>query len=318
MKILPITTPQYAYLEKGFAEWLDVLGYSDMTIYNMPHVIREFLHYQENRGIKEIRNLKQQHIKSYHDHICSRSNQRRGGGLSDKYIVMHLQAIEKFLEYLRHCNIPTLARTGIRLLTPARKQVTVLTVEEIRLLFHTTRKDILIPAGSVLNLSYYEAMQARDRALLVIYYSCGLRRNEGVHIHTDDINFDNRLLHVRKGKNYKERFVPFNKTNAQYLQEYIYDHRPLLLKEKNEPRLFISQGARQMTGGSLNNRLQLLQRQTEDIPLQEKELTLHTLRHSIATHLLQAGMPFEKIARFLGHQTLDSTQIYAHLLNAHD
>lgn len=313
MKLLPIVTPQYAYLEKGFREWLDILGYGSMSVYNLPHIVREFLHYQETKGIKEVRSIKQQDIKAYHDHICRRSNQRRGGGLSEKYILMHMQAIEKFLEYLRHCNMPTVSKTGVKLTTPPRKQITVLTTEEIRLLFAHTRKDIVIPSGSVFNPAYYEAMQARDRAMLVIYYSCGLRRNEGVHVHTGDINFDSRILHVRKGKNYKERFVPFNKTNATYLQEYIYDHRPLLLKEKKEHHLFISIGGRQMTGNSLNTRLQLLQRQTEDMGLQEKELTLHTLRHSIATHLLDAGMPLEKIARFLGHSTMDSTQIYTHL-----
>lgn len=319
MKTLPIVTTQYAYLEKGFAEWLDILGYNHMTVYSMPHIVREFLHYQEGRGIKEIRSIRQQDIKAYHDHISNRRNQRRGGGLSDKYILMQMQAIEKFLEYLHHCNIPTVSKTGIKLLTPQRKQITVLSTEEIRLLFTATRKEILVAAGSIYSLSLYEAMQARDRAMLVIYYSCGLRRNEGVHVHTDDINFDSRLLHVRKGKNYKERFVPFNKTNAQYLQEYIYDHRPLLLKEKKEPALFISHGGRKMTGGGLNNRLQSLQQQAEDAALQQKELSLHTLRHSIATHLLGAGMPLEKIARFLGHRTMDSTQIYTHLKNeSHD
>jgi integrase/recombinase XerD len=63
----------------------------------------------------------------------------------------------------------------------------------------------------------------------------------------------------------------------------------------------------------LYSRLKLLQTLTDDIGLQEKTIGLHTLRHSIATHLLQAGMSLEKIARFLGHSSLDSTQIYTHL-----
>src|SRR5690606_28148207 len=150
-----------------------------------------------------------------------RGNQRRGGGLSEKYILMHIQAIEKFIEYLRHRGIATVSDTGIRLHTPTRKAITVLTGEEMQMLFAVASNEVQRPSGTSYSPASYEAMQARDRAMLVVYYSCGLRRNEGVHLDMGDINFDTRLLHVRKGKNYKERFVPFNKTNAAYLQEYI-------------------------------------------------------------------------------------------------
>ena len=68
-----------------------------------------------------------------------------------------------------------------------------------------------------------------------------------------------------------------------------------------------------MQGQSLMVRLRMLQYHTENIDLQEKEIGLHTLRHSIATHLLSAGMKLESISRFLGHGSLESTQIYTHL-----
>jgi len=70
-----------------------------------------------------------------------------------------------------------------------------------------------------------------------------------------------------------------------------------------------------MFGGGLYARLKLLQLQIEDIELQNKTIGLHTLRHSIATHLLEAGMPLDKISRFLGHSSLESTQIYTHLID---
>ena len=158
-------------------------------------------------------------------------------------------------------------------------------------------------------------MQARDRAMLAVYYSCGLRRNEGVHLHTDDINLDARIMHVKKGKNYKERFVPFGKATCQHLQYYIYDHRPAFATDKKEGRLFLSVGGRPINGATLLLRLQRLQQLTEDTTLQQKTAGLHTLRHSIATHLLQAGMSLEKIAQFLGHSSLESTQIYTHLIH---
>jgi integrase/recombinase XerD len=109
--------------------------------------------------------------------------------------------------------------------------------------------------------------------------------------------------------------VPFNKTNAAYLQEYIYDWRPLIVKDKNDDAFFISQRGTRMTTESMGLRLKILQQRTDDINLQEKNVRLHVLRHSIATHLLQNGMELEKIARFLGHSSLESTQVYTHLIN---
>jgi len=168
------------------------------------------------------------------------------------------------------------------------------------------------------NTEKEQIIQSRDKALLVIFYSCGLRRNEGANVSIDDINFDTRILHVKKGKNYKERLVPLNKTNAAYLQEWIYDYRSQLIKTKKEHRLFVNIHGEPMSGGTLYTRLKLLQLQSDNIELGQKNIGLHSLRHSIATHLLQAGMSLEKIARFLGHSSLESTQIYTHLLDKND
>lgn len=312
MRKLPLHNPSFEHLEKGFAEWLDILGYSEGSIYTMPAIVREFLHYLETRQLASVRDMRQQHIRDYYSYISSRANDRRGGGLSNNYLNKHLQAIEKFLEYLHHRGADNLPGIGIRQEKIIRKKATVLTTAEIKQLFEAVYKEREFKTHHRYT-DQREAIQARDRAMLVIYYSCGLRKNEGANIHLDDINLDTRILHVRKGKNYKERFVPFNKTNADYLQEYIYDHRPRLVKDKRESALFISVTGMPMTGGSLYTRLKGLLVQTEDTELQQKEIGLHTLRHSIATHLLQAGMALEKIARFLGHSSLESTQIYTHL-----
>ncbi len=160
-----------------------------------------------------------------------------------------------------------------------------------------------------------EAYNYQDRAILTVFYGCGLRRNEGANLSIDDVDLDRGILHVRKGKNYKERFVPFNKQSSKYLQEWIYDWRKTLTKTGKEDSLFISRIGNQLKGNGLNRRLKIMQLETDNIKLQEKNLSLHILRHSIATHLLEAGMDLEKISRFLGHASLESTQIYTHLAN---
>lgn len=306
MQKIILKNQSYQYLETAFKEWLDVLGYGSGTVNGMPLIVREFLHHLEQNQIQHINQLQQKHIKSYHGYISTRANERRGGGLSNNYINKHLQAIEKFLEFLNHKGVQNVPALGIRLEKLHRKEITILTQTEIKELFELTNKEP--------NTEKEQIIQSRDKALLTIFYSCGLRRNEGANVSIDDINFDTRILHVKKGKNYKERLVPLNKTNAAYLQEWIYDYRSQIIKTKKEHKLFINIHGESMTGGTLYTRLKLLQLQSDNIELQQKNIGLHSLRHSIATHLLQAGMSLEKIAKFLGHNSLESTQIYTHLI----
>lgn len=315
MKKLNLKNLSYQYIEKSFKEWLDVLGYSQGIVNGTPILIREFLHFLENNGVHHITQLQSKHIKQYYEYISVRANERRGGGLNTKTINQQIKAIEKLLEHLHQRGMQNLPSVGILLEKTQRKEIIVLSVEEIKELFELTKKEV--------NTEKEEVLQARDRAMLVVYYSCGLRRNEGVNVSIDDINFDTRILHVRKGKNYKERFVPISKLNAEYLKQWIYDYRSKIVKDKKparqseaggEHRLFIGLKGEITQGGTLYSRLQLLKLQSENTELLEKQIGLHTLRHSIATHLLKAGMSVEKIAKLLGHSSLESTQIYTHLI----
>ena len=310
MKKLILKNISYEHLVKAFAEWLDILGYCKMSTYNMPNIIREFLHFLETNNINTIKALQQNHYKEYFNYISSRSNQRRGGGLSNNYLNKHIQAIEKFYEFLNHKGVQNLPPVTLKQLKLDKRNITVLTAEEIQQFYKAAEKESNHPKQQIFN--------ARDRAMLTIFYGCGLRRNEGVNLTIDDINFDTRIIHVRKGKNYKERLVHFSKTGSQYLQEWIYDFRILLTKNNKNSSLFISYTGKPMSGNTLYKRLKLLQLEIDNPELQNKEIGLHTLRHSIATHLLQNGMSLQKIQRFLGHSSLDSTQIYTHLLEKED
>lgn len=310
MKHLPINSQSFQYVEKSFREWLDILGYADSTVYQLPLYARELFHWLEQQGINQIQQLTTEHIRSHYHNLKHRGNQRRGGALSNTYLNKHLQALYKLMDYLRQSGKLELPYLEIEREEPNQKPVEVLSVEEVRQLFTATEEHPGSPK--------WEAIAARDKAMLTIYYSCGLRRNEGYHLDLSDINFDQKTLHVRKGKNNKERFVPFNQTNSQILQEYIYDYRPCFLNAKELSALFVSVKGHRMKTQSLVIRLKLLQQKSDDIELQQKDIALHTLRHSIATHLLAAGMSLESISRFLGHSSLESTQIYTHLIKEKD
>ena len=149
--------------------------------------------------------------------------------------------------------------------------------------------------------------------MLSIYYGCGLRRSEGVNLDVKDVLLKEKLVFVRSGKGNRERYVPMGASVREDLENYIYGTREKLLscKENNESALFVSIKAKRLCGGQL---LGCIHKLTQTARIQ-KSVGLHTLRHSIATHLLQSGMTLEEVSRFLGHSSLESTQIYTHIAN---
>jgi integrase/recombinase XerD len=322
MKRLPLKNASFRYVEESFREWLDVLGYVPQSVKAMPRHVREMLHHFEQQGTTNIKDIDSKGIKNYFEqHLKQRASTVRGGALDKGTLNKHIQSIKKFLDYLRQVGRLTIPQPNLKREEPGRR-IIYLTGEEVQQLFKATYqsahelKEAARNANTKCSLTdaQVEAMHSRDRAMLAIFYGCGLRRNEGVHMDVGDINFDRAILHVRKGKQYKERLVPISKTALKHLQEYVYDYRGELLRGSKSDALFISLRAQRIDGQTLQMRLKNLQHATGNIELIEKEIGLHTLRHSIATHLLQAGMPLESISRFLGHSSLESTQIYTHLI----
>lgn len=305
MKQLPLKNESFRYLEKSFKEWLDVMGYSAQSVYYMPIHVRELLHYLENNGVSTIKEITNKKIKEHYQQLRMRPNVRRGGGLSGASLNGHINAIFKFMDYLRQSGRLTLPFLRIPREQRNTEEITALTQEEIQQLYKACESEI----------PTLEKYDLRDKAMLAILYGCGLRRNEAYHLNISDIHFDRALVYVRKGKNYKERFVPIGKANMNYLQDYIYESRPEFLRDKKTEALFISKHRTRMQGQSMLHRLKILITRTGNEELMEKEIGLHTLRHSIATHLLENGMSLENIAKFLGHSSLESTQIYTHLIH---
>lgn len=307
MKKLPLQSTGYNYLENAFKEWLDVLGYAKGTVYGLPVAVREFLFYLEQNNIHRLKQLNQQHIKNYYQHLTSRTNERQGGALSSNYINHHFWALEKFFEFLHHKGTQNLPEINLKRLKIETLEREILSQEEVKELYQ-------IIENQDCRTQKQEALNYQDKVMLTIYYGCGLRRSEGINVNVDDLNFDTRILHIRKGKGGKQRLIPFNKTASKYLQDWVFEYRTILTRDKTEPKLFINRHGKPLTGGTLGDRLKRLTGQSENITLKEKNITLHSLRHSIATHLLANGMDLQKVQKFLGHSSLETTEIYTHLL----
>ena len=324
MKRLPVVSPAYQYIEKSFKEWLEALGYSWQGVYYMPIQIRGLLNYLERQNKAQLADITTEAIKDYYyNELKQRKNlMRNAGTLSNKHLNKNLQALRKFTEYLRQTGKLQIPILNIKQEQIIENKPTVLTEEEITQLYKAT-ETIPDKMKHAKPREFYEMLNYRDRAMLSIFYGCGLRRNEGYHLDITDIRLESAIVHVRKGKGYKERFVPISKKGMENITAYLYDARPLLEKSSSfggvgEAAFFLNHNGRRLGGQMLMLCLQSLSRRTNNAELQQKEIGLHTLRHSIATHLLAHGMNLEKIKDFLGHSSLESTQIYTHLINESD
>jgi site-specific recombinase XerD len=147
------------------------------------------------------------------------------------------------------------------------------------------------------------ARPGRDRALLQTAYACGLRLGEVLHLQLGDINSGRMLVHVRQGKGGKDRFVPLAPQLLEELRTYWRCHRP-------RSWLFPNAGSQQPLCPNTVQRW--LKRMVVEAKL-NKPATMHTLRHSFATHLLEAGVDVLMVQKILGHSHLTTTMRYLHL-----
>lgn len=319
MKKLIVKSDNFNYIEKSFANWLEIKGYAEFTVYSTPIKAREFFNWLEKRQITEVKNITVNHVKHYYKYIKERANTRQGGALASTHINKHRQAILYLLDYLRQNARITLPYIKLRTLPVIKQHYKVLTVEDIKQLYEATT----VADGS----THDTETSLRDKAMLSILYGCGLRRREAQLLNVDDIDLDKQTLHIKHGKNYKERIIPISNKSKKDIEDYLYNARNILLAGRGrsshtavypdktqQPAFFISIRGQRMGAMNMGLRLQQLTYKTNNAELIEKAPTLHTLRHSIATHLLANGMKIEKIAKFLGHSSLESTQIYTHLV----
>lgn len=294
MKKLSLTTPEFIDLEHSFTDWLRTLGYAESSVYSLPLHVREFLCYSETQGIKKIAGLEGKQVKGFFAVLHARGHQRREGQtLSHAYLNKYLQALKLLSRYVRQTGQGTFTvkRQGIQQVYTIKN---ILSKKEIESLYAACDNDIL---------------GLRDRAILSIFYGCGLRRNEGVSLDVKDILLDNGLLYVRKGKNYKERYLPINGHVKEDIEGYLQEGRPFFYRSEQQRAFFLSKQGKRAEGQSLALRLRRLAK----IAGLETGINLHLLRHSIATHLLGNGMKVQQIADFLGHSSLESTQIYTRI-----
>lgn len=154
----------------------------------------------------------------------------------------------------------------------------------------------------------YTPLGIRDRAILELMYASGLRVSELVELPFEQLNLSAGLVQVT-GKGNKERIVPIGEVAIEWIEKYINESRPSLVKNKWVDTLFVSRIGRPMTRQTLWHRIKNL---AFDVGI-HMNISPHTLRHAFATHLINHGADLRTVQLLLGHSDLSTTQIYTHV-----
>jgi integrase/recombinase XerD len=275
-------------LINDFAGWLYQLGYSEGTRNMLPACIREFL---EQQRITDVMDIEPDQVRAFYGWLQERPLKRRSGALSEMMIHHYVYALKTFFTWLEITEqIGINPISGLAFKRPRQNSRHPLSMEEIGQLFAA--------AGGL-----------KERAMLHLFYSCGLRRSEGEALNIADVRFNEQLLYVRAGKGAKRRVVPMPAAVTKDLETYWLQERcPYAARKvKDQDAFVLNRVGGRMSGAGYNDLFKGLAGRAGLSP----EITLHHLRHSIATHLLQSGMGLEYVRDFLGHYHLETTQLYA-------
>ena len=178
----------------------------------------------------------------------------------------------------------------------AQKLPVFLNIEEVDRLLNTPDKNTVFGQ--------------RDRAMLELLYSCGLRVSELISLDYHNINLNEEYIRIH-GKGNKERILPMGEIAMDYLSTYEQKARPFLLKSGQTDHYFLSNRG---SGMSRQNFFYIIKAYAAKAGI-DKPLSPHTLRHAFATHLVQQGADLRSVQLMLGHSDISTTQIYTHIQN---
>ena len=278
--------------EKYFAD-LSVLNHSPNTIIGKRSRLKQFAHWCLNHAIEKPDMLTQEYAERYQRYV-HQSRKANGKPLSVGAQRHHMTDVKMFYRWLVKQNYLLYSPLeNIELpKMPKALPKSVLSEKEIEHLM--SQPDITRPAG------------LRDRAMMEVFYSTGIRRSELLALKLHDVDRHRGLMRVTKGKGQKDRIVPIGDRALHWLQRYLQDSRPHLVVAASEPTLFISKYGTKIGRTTITQRFTEY-RQAAGI---QKPGSVHIFRHTTATVMLDHGADIRHIQALLGHEDLSTTQIY--------
>ncbi len=289
----------FAKAKTDFLEYLEIdQNRSQKTIANYDHYLTRLIDYAGDITVAEIT---PELIRKWRLWL-NRLGTNTSDELGKNTLNYHLIALRSFLKFCARQNIASASPEKIELARVTRKQVTFLSPEELERLF--AQPDINTPQGT------------RDKAILELLFSSGLRVSELVGLDKDHINLKRREFTVR-GKGQKDRPIFISPKAADWIQKYLDmrtdNVKPLFLRYSGKKQVDLSGNYHRLTARSVQRlvaRYALLAGIT-------KKVTPHTLRHSFATDLLMNGADLRSVQAMLGHSNISTTQIYTHITDPH-
>lgn len=290
---------QFVKAKTDFLEYLEIeQNRSQRTIANYDHYLTRLLDFA---GEIEVSEIDAELIRKWRLWL-----NRLGTNVSDELQKTtqnyHLIALRSFLKFCAKRDIPALSADKIELSRTVRKQVTFLNEDEITRLF--AQPDLNTLPG------------LRDRAILELLFSSGLRVSELVGLDRDHINLKRREFMVR-GKGQKDRPIFISPEAAQWIERYLYKRedtaKPLFARYSGTKKVDLSGNYHRLTARSIQRlvaRYALMAGIT-------KHVSPHTMRHSFATDLLMNGADLRSVQAMLGHSNISTTQIYTHVTDPH-
>lgn len=306
---IEVHTEVYRALAIRFSVYQHQMGYTPRSIRARYNNLREYLSWLEQRGQPDIRQVDRRSIDAYYDYIRTRPSKHpqksKGSSLSEKTIYSHMQVVRDLFEMLlREGRISVHPMSGMMIPYPK----------------HREERSIL--SQSEISVLYRSCETAQERAILSMAYGCGLRVGELTRCRVEDVRLKDKILIVPDGKGRKRRAVPMSAGVAEDLNAYYLTERVLLSSGRDyAPKanafMLNSRGGR-MNQWTYNKYLKrIMNRSVEDghLPAEvlERGITIHNLRHSIGTHLIEQGLPVDQVRQFLGHSQLETTQLYTHI-----
>ena len=292
MKTIQLQNQRFSETLQSFIQRKKDEGKSKSHITSVGNHAKEFLYFIEQREVYILNKITQADIDAYFQYLHTRKNYKRSGGISSAYINKHREAVLRFMEYVYQCDIGK-SPFSIRTFNQQSLPKEILTQQEIAVLFALCEPT-------------FEGI--RNKAILSMLYGCGMRKSELHRLNVNDINMLNDTVRILKTKNTWQRDIPMSPSVKQNIENYLFVVRNYLVRPSKETNAFLvtNVGAR-MSKESIHMKI----KQMAELSNIQKPISAHQLRHAIATHLL-GDFTLDEIALFLGHRSIDSSQIYTH------
>lgn len=276
-----------------YEQYLLERNYSPLNVRKMRYMLRDFFIWCDDRNLKYPEEVTRAILERYQKHLFN-YRKKNGEPYSSFTQRRHLTSIQALFKWL--------AKSYYIIMNPASE-------------LDLPRKITLLPrdvltqeeAEQILNTPDISSIyQLRDKVIMEVFYSTGIRRTELTNLKVWDINLDRRTVFIKEGKGKKDRIIPISKRAVLWIEKYLREVRPQIAKHPDNNYLFLNQFGEKFSAEGLTHWVRVYIEKSGV----EKKGSCHLFRHTMATLMLENGADIRYIQEMLGHSSLETTQIY--------